>query len=103
MMTIEDRDNIVSALAMHSVFSIKAEMDQMVTGLNDYGLGRLVQNNPEVLRQLFVYYGQLPLTSETLYDLFAPKLSPSGSNIRNDEEAALMHWVYYTRDAQGKA
>jgi len=60
-MKSEDRDNIVSALAMHSVFSIKAEMDQMVTGLNDYGLGRLAQSNPEVLRQLFVHYRQLYL------------------------------------------
>ena len=101
MMTINDRDDIVSALAMQTVFSIKAEMDQMIAGLNDYGLGELARNNSEVLRQLFVHYRQLPLTSDTLYDMFAPQLSSSGSNIRNEEEAALMHWVYYTRDVQG--
>ncbi|XP_065908980.1 G2/M phase-specific E3 ubiquitin-protein ligase-like [Dysidea avara] len=100
MMTINDRDDIVSALAMQTVFSIKAEMDQMIAGLNDYGLGELARNNSEVLRQLFVHYRQLPLTSDTLYDMFAPQLSSSGSNIRNEEEAALMHWVYYTRDVQ---
>lgn len=100
--TINHRDEIVDALAMHSIFSIKAELDQMISGLNDYGMGELAQNNPEMFRQLFVHYRQLPLTADILFDLFPAKFSSPGSNARETEEAALMHWIHYTQDVYGE-
>ena len=100
--TINHRDEIVNALAMHSIFSVKAELDQMISGLNDYGVGKLAQDNAEVLRQLFVHYRQLPLTADILFDLFPANFSSPGSNARELEEAALMHWVHYTQDVEGE-
>ena len=36
-----------------------------------------------------------------LFDLFQPKLSPKGSNIRIKEEAAIMYWLDLLQDIQG--
>ena len=55
MIKFNERDDIVGALAMHTIYSIKAELDQIVTGLHVYGLGKLVESNPEAFRPLFVY------------------------------------------------
>ena len=55
---------------MHSIFSTKAESDQMISALNDYGLEELVRNNIEMLRQVFVHYRQLSLTVDVLFELF---------------------------------
>lgn len=56
-----DRDTIVTALAMHfSVTSVKAELDQMVKGMEVFKLSELFQANPQIMRQLFVYFNPLP-------------------------------------------
>lgn len=52
MIKFNERDEIVSALSMHTIYSIKAELDLIVTGLHVYGLGKLVQSNPEAFRPL---------------------------------------------------
>jgi len=85
------REDIVSALALHSVFAIKAELDQLISGFHTYGFDELFQTYPEVTRQLFVYFKPLPLTADKLFDMFPAQLSPSGSNARELEESALMH------------
>ena len=102
MMKFNERDDIVTALAMHTIYSIKAELDQMITGLQAYGLGKLVQSNPEVFRPLFVYYNPLKLSADTLYEMFPASLSAVSSNSREVQEAALMHWVNFTQAVEGK-
>lgn len=101
MIKFNERDDIVSALSMHTIYSIKAELDQIVTGLHVYGLGRLVQSNPEAFRPLFVYYKPLKLSADALFDMFSTSLSASGSNTREIQEAALMHWINYTQAVEG--
>ena len=97
MIKFNERNDIISALAMHTIYSIKAELDQLVTGLHIYGLGKLVQTNPEAFKPLFVYYKPLKLSADALFDMFPASLSASGSNARETQEAALMHWVKYTQ------
>jgi len=102
MMKLSQRDDIVNALAMHTIYSIKAELDQIVCGLDFYGLSELAKNNPEAFRPLLVYYKPLKLSADAIYDMFPATFSPSGSNTREAEEAAQMHWINYTQAIEGE-
>ena len=96
------REKIVGAIAMHySVVRVKAELDQLVKGLNVLKIGDLVEANPQKMRELFVHFKPLPLTADAFFDLFPARLSPMGSNKREAEEAALMKWVNYTQATEG--
>ncbi|XP_065887268.1 uncharacterized protein [Dysidea avara] len=104
MIKFNQREEIVSALAMHTIYSIKAELDQIISGLDGYGLGKLAQDNPEAFRPLLVYYKPLKLSADAVHEMFPAGLSALGSNTRDAQEAALMHWVNYTQaveDCQG--
>ena len=98
-----DRHDIVNAFAMHySLINVKAELDQMVKGLEAYGVYELVQANKQMMRQLFVHFKPLAFTADMLFDMFPAEFSPVGSNARDAEEAALMNWVNYTQEIEGK-
>lgn len=101
---LSDRHDIVNAFAMHySIISVKAELDQMVKGLEMYGIYELIQANKQLMRQLFVHFKPLTFTADMLFDMFPAKFSPVGSNAREAEEAALMNWVNYTQEIEGKS
>ena len=72
-----------------------------MSGLNAYNIAELLQKDPYVPRQLFVHY-RSPLSADKMFDLFPAKLSPSGSNAREIEEAAVMQWVNYTQAVEGE-
>ena len=98
-----DCSDIVNAFAMHySIISVKAELDQMVKGLEAYGIYELIQGNRQFMRQLFVHFKPLAFTADMLFDMFPAKFSPEGSNARDAEEAALMNWINYTQEIEGK-
>ena len=98
-----DRHDIVNAFATHySLINVKAELDQMVRGLEAYGVYKLIQANKQMMRQLFVHFRPLAFTADMLFDMFPAELSPEGSNAREAEEAALMNWVNYTQELEGK-
>ena len=100
---LSDRHDIVNAFAMHySLISVKAELDQLVKGLEAYGVYELIQANKQMMRQLFVHFKPLVFTADMLFDMFPAKFSPEGSNARDAEEAALMNWVNYTQEIDGK-
>ena len=101
---LSDRHDIVNAFAMHySLISVKAELDQMVKGLEMYGVYELIQANKQLMRQLFVHFKPLTFTADMLFDMFPAKFSPVGSNAREAEEAALMNWVNYIQEIEGKS
>ena len=62
----------------------------------------LIQANKHLMRQFFIHFKPLSLTSDMLFDMFPAKFSPEGSNSRDAEEAALMNWVNYTQEIEGK-
>lgn len=98
---LSHRDEIINGLALHSFLCVKAEVDQILSGLNTYNIAELLQKDPYITRQLFVYYKN-PLSADKIFDLFPAKLSPSGSNSRELEEAAVMQWVNYTQVVEGE-
>ena len=89
---------------MHSVLSNKAELDQMISSLNDYGMREVAQSNAEMLQQLFKTIDNYPLWQmyTVLFDLLLAKFSSPDSNARELEEAALMHWIHNTQDVYGE-
>lgn len=95
------RDEIINGLALHSFLCVKAELDQILSGLSTYKIAEFLQRDPYVTRQLFVNYRN-PLSADKMFDLFPAKLSPVGSNVREVEEAAVMQWVNYTQAVEGK-
>ncbi len=102
-LNLTHRDHIVQSSALHySVLVVKAELDQLASGLRTLGILDLVQANPKLLRPLFTYMEPPPPTGGQIIDLFHPKLSPVGSNRRDDEESIVMLWVNYLQNIESK-
>ena len=89
-----DRDNLVSSLAVHfTVAVVKAQLDQMVVGLNALGVYDLIKANPNTMYNL-LHTIPLPLTVTAMMELFdQPYFSEQGSVRREREEQVLMYWV----------
>ena len=93
---IIDRDRIVQGIASHyAIIRVKAELDQILEGLNTLELQDLIRQNPQKMRPLFLHADPVPLTADQMIDLFTTKFSPVGSNRREVEEAIVMHWVNF--------
>ena len=73
---------------------VKAELDQLRGGLPSTlnVLHLICENAPQMRSLFFIYSEPAPLKADDIFDLFTPKLSPVGSNIREAEEAAVMLW-----------
>lgn len=92
---LSDRDRIVQSLATYfTVVRVKAQIDQMIDGLNTLGIYDLIRANPCAMHKLFVSRPE-PITSDFMIRLFETRLSPEGSNRREDEEQVVMCWVNF--------
>lgn len=98
-----DQEGIISALCLHfTTLCVKAELDQLVDGLNCLGVLSFVRANPAVSRSLFTLGATPPLSGECVFDMFQARLSPTGSNAREREEAQLVHWANFLELVEGK-
>ena len=97
-----DRNIIVNCLCKHySIAQVKAELDQLVEGLEMFKFQELVNSAPNLIRQLFVHFKPLKLTSEDIFNMFPPEFTAStGSNMRELEEAALINWIRFTQEVE---
>ena len=97
------RNAFVSAVAKHyTILKCRAELDQLVQGLETLGVLQLIRSNPCMMRQLFTGTGQeQKLTAELLFDLFPPQFSSVGSKRREQEEKIVMLWDNYLQMVQG--
>ena len=97
-----DQTVIISAMCLHyTVLAIKAELDQIVNGLETLDLLFLVRQNPTAARPLFVHSHATLLTAGDVFDIFHPKLSDAGSNKREKEEDQLMKWMNFLEQVEG--
>lgn len=93
---------IVKLCAAHfTIYSVKAELDQICYCLNCMGVLQLIRENPALLRPLFLPNPPAPLTGDYMINLFATKFFPPGSNSRKEEEAAVMKWVQMLQAIEG--
>ena len=91
---------LVSAVAKHySVISCKAELDQILEGLDTMQVLDLIRGNPSIMRQLLVYMTPKKITADYILRLFSEKYSPVGSNTH--EEAATMKWINFIQNVEG--
>ncbi len=103
-MNFGDRDKIVQSLAgYYTIVKVKAQIDQFVEGLRVLGILDLVQANPHRGRELFVYSKPQEMTADAVITLFTPRLSPEGSNKREDEEQVVMLWVNFVQMIECKS
>ena len=99
---LTDCARVVQSLASHYVVvGVKAQLDQIVTGLSSLGVYDLIKANPRTMHKLLTLRPKL-LTSDSMIDLFETKLSPVGSNRREDEELLVMFWMDYLGRIEGK-
>jgi len=97
-----DRDQIVQSLATYfTVVRVKASIDQIIDGLNALGMYDLIKANPCTMHKLFVSQ-PLSLTADYMLSLFQTRLSPEGTNRREEEEQLVMYWVHFIEMIEGK-
>ena len=100
---LADRGTIIQSIATHySVVSMKAELDQIVDGLNVLVVLNLFESHPNTMRPLLICKQSALLTSDYVIDLFKPVMSVAGSNQREAEDRAVLQWVNYVHLIEGK-
>ena len=93
--SLEDRKQIVQSITNYfTVVRVKAQIDQIMDGLKCLGIDELIKSYPSTMHRLFISRPE-PLTSDSVFNLFQSKLSPEGSNRREDEEQMVMYSNYY--------
>jgi len=80
---------------------VKAQIDQMVEGLGVLGVLDLLRSNPQSAKQLFIHSKPPSMTADLMFMMFTPRLSPEGSNRREDEEQVVMLWANFLQMIEG--
>lgn len=92
---LSDCRRIVQSISRYfTVVRVKAQIDQMLDGMNALGIGELIRSNPRTIHKLFMTQPE-PITPDSLLNLFRTMFSPEGSNRREDEEQVIMYWVNF--------
>ena len=73
---------------------VKAQIDQIIDGLNTLGIYDLIKANPHTMHKLLVSRPE-PISSDFMLNLFQTRFSLEGSNRREDEEQVVMYWVHF--------
>ena len=95
-----DKKKIAGAMIKYfSFIRCLPQLQQLKEGLCVLGVLQLLQENGAV-HHLFASAVPL-LSSNELYDLFKPRLSPEGSNRNVEEVTALYQWANYLQAVAG--
>lgn len=63
MITLMDKDSIVNTISLHHlILKVKAELDQLRSGLETLGVAAAMKLNPKLFQPLFTRNGQIELT-----------------------------------------
>lgn len=101
-LTIEDNLTLANSLALHYViYSKKAALDQLVSGLQSLGCLRLMRKHEDIIKPLFISSGRTQMKATEMINLFEVQWSEPMSNQRETEEAVILNWVEYVQEAEG--
>ena len=103
-MELEDIPILHQAIAIHScLVPVKAELDQLREGLGLFNVHKLVTAYPAKMEKLFVFSG-LPVHLRVIdfLALIEYNYSESGSNQREKEEQATMHWSEFLMELENR-
>ena len=97
-----EKHALISCIAKHfAIHQVKAELDQILSGLSEtLNVLALIRENPVLFRPLFIFSERV-VTGDYIYDLFQPRCSVNGSNVREEEEAATMYWIELLHEIHG--
>ena len=95
--------NLVKVLCLqNTILCRKAQIDQLIEGLNEFGLLEIIRKYPEEGHKMFFQTNNTILTADKLIDLFKVQISPAGSNQKAIEEQVIIWWYDYLVDVEGK-
>jgi len=100
--SLADRDRLVQSLSIHHcIVIIKAQLDQIISGLEVLGVYQLIKANPNAMFHL-LHTIPSPLTATNVLDVFEEtRFSEGGSVKREDEEQIMMYWVQLLHEIEG--
>ena len=99
---MKDKADIISCIVKHyCIYQCKAELDQLVSGLESLEVCSLFYRHPHLFLPLFAKPVG-PLTSMVLQDMLEPCFPPHGSNSREREEEAAFNWVTFLSEFDNK-
>ena len=96
------KERIIESICKHyAVLMIKAELDQMLCGLDStLNCLQLIRDHPVHFRPHFIYSNKR-LSADDLLQLFPPQFSLEGSNHREEEERIFMYWADFMYHIEG--
>ena len=98
---LDDCKRIVSSISKYyTIVQVKAQLDQIVDGLNALGVHDLMKQNPNAFRKL-ICEPSLQLNADYIINVFSTDFSEMGSNKRDAEEQAVIYWVNFVQLIEG--
>jgi hypothetical protein len=99
---LNDRVNIVQTVTLHKVvLSTLGELTQFKEGLSALGVLDALKDHPDLLQSYYCCNYDDKLTPDTVRKLFTDiKFSEKGTNEREREEKAFMHFIDYLDDCE---
>ena len=80
---------------------MKAELDQIVSGLKTLGVHELFKRNPQKMRILLVKRTPRRWNADLMMNAFKPSLSEEGSSNRQYERAIMVYWANFLHVVEG--
>ncbi len=97
--TVNDIPLILQAVNLHTTIApLKAELDQLASGLELFGILSLVRANPDKMASLFVHSSADRLSAEVVIGLFEIEYWVNGSTRRIAEESVIQFWNEFAQD-----
>jgi hypothetical protein len=102
-LTLKDIPSIIESVTLHTtILKVKAELDDMVKGLDDAGVLEMLRKHPDFFRPLFVYNKDNSLTADKLMALFEHRVfSQQGSSEHVKEQATYMLFSDFLEELEG--
>ena len=98
---LQSKDSIFKIILRHVlVDSTRYLLEDFKKGLETLGALESIQKHPEQFREPFSTENIRPLDSATVDPIFRIDFDEQGSNWRNSQELAIIHWRDYLQDCK---
>ena len=98
---LQNKDSILTIILRHVlVDSTRYLLEDFKKGLETLGVLEAIQKQPEQFRELFTAENIRPLDAATVDSIFRIDFDEQGSNRRDSQELAIIHWRDYLQDCE---
>ena len=103
-LNLEDKTVIIEATVKHyCIFACKAELDEILLGLETFQLTKIFKNHQEAFLPLLTFVQPAIKTASSVETIFTPQFSPQGSTRRALEEETLFFWISILEEIEYQA